>query len=209
MNFPVQENTLIIFAGRRWRVLQVDGRRKAIQVAKASGGQIPRFLDSSGNIHDRVRQEMRSIYGETGIPPYLDGQASRLLVQGRQKFHDLGLQKRTIVSHDDSSFLFVWCGDRVINTIAVLLQAAGLRIQNHGVALQVPGISPADLTGYLRRLVEAGPADPMALARVIPNKETEKFHYLLTEGLLCAGYASSRLDTVGAWQTLANVISPN
>jgi ATP-dependent Lhr-like helicase len=152
---------------------------------------------------------MRSIYEETGIPPYLDARASTLLAQGRQKFHDLGLHERKIVSHDDSAFLFVWSGDRVINTIAVLLQAAGLRIQNHGVALQVPGMNPADLTGYLKRLVEPGPADPMGLARVIPNKEAEKFHYLLTEGLLCADYASSRLDTVGAWQMLANVTSPN
>jgi len=153
---------------------------------------------------------MRSIYEQTNIPPYLDAQASTLLAQGRQKFHGLGLDERKIVSHDDSSFLFLWRGDRVTNTIAVVLQAAGLTIQNQGVALRVSGISPADLTGYLKRLVEDGPAaDPMALARAVPNNETEKFHYLLTEELLSAGYANSRLDTVGAWQTLAKVISPH
>jgi ATP-dependent Lhr-like helicase len=149
---------------------------------------------------------MRSVYQEARTPPYLDAQASELLLQGRHEFYQLGLHQQHIVARDGSAFLFLWTGDRIMNTISVQLQSLGLTVQNHGVAIQVEGVTPANLYHQLQRLVDSGPADAIALARTIPNKQTEKFHSFLTEDLLSADYAASRLDTTGAWQTLAKVL---
>lgn len=208
INRPLKENMLIIFAGRRWRVMHVEAQKRIIQVAVASGGEVPQFSGSSGSIHDRVRQEMRSVYEETVVPPYLDAQASEFLSQGREQFFRLGLHEQNIIASDGSSFFCFWRGDRVVNTVSVLLESMGLTIQNHGIAIEVQGISPANLRDKVKRLVESGPADPIALARMVPNKSTEKFHPFLTEDLLCADYAASNLDTTGAWQALANALGP-
>jgi ATP-dependent Lhr-like helicase len=206
VDHPLREKMLIVFAGRRWRVLQVNERQRLIQVTRASGGKVPRFSGSGGCIHDRVRQEMRSVYQETVTPPYLDAQASELLLEGRQQFYQFGLEQQYIVTRDGAAFLFLWMGDRITNTISVQLQSLGLSVQNHGVAIQVDAITSANLHGQLQRLVDSGPADAIALARTIPNKQTEKFHALLSEDLLSADYAASRLDTTGAWQTLAKAV---
>jgi ATP-dependent Lhr-like helicase len=206
VDYPLREKMLIVFAGRRWRVLQVNEPQRLIQVTRASGGKVPRFSGSGGRIHDRVRQDMRSVYQEARTPPYLDAQASELLLQGRHEFYQLGLHQQHIVARDGSAFLFLWTGDRIMNTISVQLQSLGLTVQNHGVAIQVEGVTPANLYHQLQRLVDSGPADAIALARTIPNKQTEKFHSFLTEDLLSADYAASRLDTTGAWQTLAKVL---
>jgi ATP-dependent helicase Lhr and Lhr-like helicase len=58
----------------------------------------------------------------------------------------------------------------------------------------------------MNRLVDAGPADPIALARTISDKDTEKFHPFLGDELLSADYAASKLDSTGGWQALAEAI---
>jgi hypothetical protein len=108
VSYPVHERSLMIFGGQRWRVLQVDRRQKVIQVAKASGGNVPRFSGTSGAIHDRVREEMRTIYEETEIPRYLDAQASEFLLQGRQQYYISGCMGSTWSSETAAHFYF--CG---------------------------------------------------------------------------------------------------
>ena len=96
-----------------------------------------------------------------------------------------------------------------MNTVSVQLQALGLSTQNHGIALEVHRTAPAALIEQIRRLVSDGPADAIALARTVTNKETEKFHPFLSDDLLSADYAASKLDSTGAWQALAEAIDPH
>jgi ATP-dependent Lhr-like helicase len=207
VDYPLQAKLLIIFAGRRWRVIHVDERQKVIQVEKASGGKVPRFSGAGGHIHDRVRQEMRSVYLESKTGAYLDTRAADLLAEGRQHFYEFGLDRRHIVSADGSAFLFLWTGDRIANTVALQLQSLGLPVQNHGLAIEVGGVSPADLERRLQLLIQSGPCDAIALARAVPNKQIEKYHPYLTEDLLCIDYAASALDPTGAWRALAATVA--
>jgi ATP-dependent Lhr-like helicase len=94
LNHAIRLNMLTIFAGQRWQVVDVEPRRRIIQVRRAFGGQVPRFSGTGGAIHDRVRQEMRTIYKETEVPGHLDAQASEFLMQGRQQYCQLGLQEQ-------------------------------------------------------------------------------------------------------------------
>lgn len=208
LNYAVRRKMLIIFAGQRWQVVDVEPRQRIIQVRRASGGKVPRFSGTGGAIHDRVRQEMRTIYEETEVPGYLDAQASEFLMQGRLQYHQLGIREQQVVSRDGSSFLFLWRGDRIMNTVCVQLQSVGLSTQSHGIALEVQQTTAARLREEIRRLVDAGPADAIALARTVANKETEKLHSFLSDELLSADYAASKLDSTGAWQALAEAIDP-
>jgi ATP-dependent helicase Lhr and Lhr-like helicase len=65
----------ILFAGRRWNVEGVDPRRREIVVNPARHGKAPRFGGESTAPHDAVVAEMRRLYGETGMPVYLDAGA--------------------------------------------------------------------------------------------------------------------------------------
>ncbi len=203
----LREETLIIFAGRRWRVVLVDGRQKVIQVTPAIGGNVPRFTGSGGQVHDRVREEMRSVYLDEVLPVYLDREASELLSEGREYFFALELDKQRIVSHRGTTYMFPWVGDRIMNTITVQLQSVGIAAQNVGIAIEFEALDPASVRREIRRLANCGPANAVELAGAVANKETEKFHPFLTESLLCADYASSNLDTVGAWRALASLES--
>jgi hypothetical protein len=53
------------------------------------------------------------------------------------------------------------------------------------------------LSSHLRALADTS-ADPIALARDIPNKIVEKHHPLLSDDLLAMDYASDRLDLAGS-----------
>lgn len=208
VDYPLQENMLIIFAGRRWRILNVDEERQVILVTGATGGKVPRFAGSGGRIHDHVREEMKSVYMETGFhPAYLDATATELLAEGRRQFFELGLHKRSVVMTDDGGFLFLWKGNRVANTVTAQLQSTGLMVHNNGLTVQVYSVSQAELKARLKQLVEVGPADAIMLARTVQNKQFEKYHPYLSEELLCQDYAISMLDTAGAWAALRAVSS--
>jgi ATP-dependent Lhr-like helicase len=108
---------------------------------------------------------------------------------------------------DDGSYLFLWKGNRVANTVTAQLQSTGLIVHNNGLAVQVYSVSPAELKARLKQLVEIGPADAIVLARTVQNKQFEKYHPYLSEELLCQDYAISMLDTAGAWAALRAVSS--
>jgi ATP-dependent Lhr-like helicase len=75
---PLEENSAIIFAGRRWRVVAVDEQRKVIEVRPSPGGRVPSFSGERGDVHDKIRQEMRVVYTANAMPPYLDATARDL-----------------------------------------------------------------------------------------------------------------------------------
>jgi ATP-dependent Lhr-like helicase len=206
LKYAVVKESLIIFAGQRWRVVNVDRKRKVIQLRKDLGGSAPRFVGGGGKIHDRIRREMRLVYEGTAAYSYLDAQAAEFLAQGREQFSKTGLHEQHMVESAGDSYLFLWRGDRVVNTVALQLQSFGMRVANHGIALEICGIKPGRLREYIKRMVDAGPVEAVSLARSVPNKEIEKFHSFLSEELLSADYASSMLDTIGAWHALAMAI---
>lgn len=202
---PLQQDSFIIFGGSRWRIISVDEQSRIIQVIRAGGGRVPSFTGLGGQIHDQVRREMFAVYQERAIPRFLDATAARLLLEGRDNFRRYRLGERRLVESGPDTFLFLWAGDRITDTIAVQLRTRGLSVMNEGVMLQVSKIGPEQLRQRLEEIAAAGPGDPVALSRSIMNKLREKYDAFLPEELLCEDYAISRLDTAGAWHTLNDV----
>ena len=52
----------IMFAGRTWRVDEVNDKERTIYVARNKGGALPLFAGDSGRVHTRVRQRMRACF---------------------------------------------------------------------------------------------------------------------------------------------------
>jgi ATP-dependent Lhr-like helicase len=203
---PLQENSFIIFGGRRWRIVSVDEQKKIIEVTAASGGRVPMFDGLGGCLHDRVRKEMLAVYRETAIPQFLDATAARLLREGRSNFARYGLHEKSLVSCGTATLLFVWAGDRIIDTIEAQLRSMGFSVTNERGPLRIEKIEPDSLSQRLKEIVAKGPADPIALSRSIRNKLIEKYDGFLPEDLLCEDYGRSRLDTEGAWIALKEVV---
>jgi ATP-dependent Lhr-like helicase len=198
ITFPVTVGLTLVFAGRRWKVTEVDDEQKVISVVPAGGGRPPSFGGSAAAVHDRVRQEMRAVYLADDAPPFLDLEAQSLLAQGRTEFRRLELHERSMIPWEDGTLWFPWTGDRVLGTLQLQLRACGVPANVEGAALLVGAFPPDDLQVVLRRLASAGPADGRILAESVANKHVEKHHVWLSDPLLGADYASGRLDVVGA-----------
>jgi len=204
---PLAENSALIFAGRRWRVVALDEQRKVIEVRPAPRGRIPSFSGERGDVHDRIRQEMRAVYLGIAMPPYLDATARDLLTEARAHFSQHGLECRNIVPAGAETVVFTWMGDRANDTLAIWLKYLGHIAQNEGATVRVFAAEP-DAMAALRQIASDPIPDPVALAAPVKNKLSEKYDWLLDEPLMNAEYASRKLDVDGTRalvQTLLNL----
>jgi len=203
---PLTEGLFLIFGGRRWRVLSVDQERRVVELVPAAGGRPPNFGGTGAPVHEKVRREMLRVYKDSGMPVYLDSRAQDLLEEGRHNFYSYQLHQCQVLQHGEDVILFLWTGDRVMNTVAVQLRARGLDVMQDGIALTVSDTKLDQLGEHLKELISHGPADGERLAATVENKWTEKYDRFLWEELLCAEYASKSLDPQGAWNTLDSAV---
>ena len=202
---PLQENSALIFAGRRWRVVGIDEQRKVIEVRPSPGGRVPEFNGGRGDFHDRVRQEMRSVLMGEDMPSYLDATARELLGEARTQFSHYGLEYRNIVPNGSETVVFTWRGDRVNDTMSVWFKHLGQIAQNSGAAVRVFACE-SDTVAALQRMASDPPPDPAVLADCVRNKLSEKYDWLLDEPLMNAEYASRKLDVSGAHEFVETLV---
>jgi ATP-dependent Lhr-like helicase len=205
---PLKENSAIIFAGRRWRVVGADERRKVIEVLPAPGGRAPAFSGERGDVHDKVRQEMRGVYLASTPPVYLDATARGLLGEACLYFTDNDLDSRSVVPAGTETVIFTWMGDRVNDTIRLLLAHVGHTAQTEGPCIRVLA-SETDTLAALEQIVSEPALDPLLLAAEVKNKWSEKYDWLLDEPLLNAEFACRKLNVPAAHAVLRQVLDSN
>ncbi len=191
---PIPEH-MIIFAGRRWTVVAVEPHDKVVEVTPAAGGVPPKFGGGdSGERHDRLAAEMRTVLLADDRPGYLDATATALLAEGRAAFAGLDLAHRSLVEVDDRVLLFPWVGSRKLFTLALALTQLGLKAKIESLALDIDDADPADIRQALTHLSTAPPPDPLALARLVPDRSADKYDSLIDDALLTEAYARSRVE---------------
>lgn len=205
VDYPVLVGSLLIFAGRRWQVVEVDSRSRIIELARSSGGRPPTFSGGGGEVADLVRQRMRLIYESSDVPVYLNREAQDLLDQARASYRRLGLDQHPIVAWGNDTLIFCWRGDRILNTLAVALADAGLRVSLDGVALQINDNTPEGVLIVIRQLAKQAEPEPELLAASVGNKHRDKYDEFLSDELLAKAYAAHSLDVPGAWSTLSDL----
>lgn len=199
VNYGIGPGSLLVFAGRRWRVAGVDDSAKRISVEPAPGGVPPMFDGGEiGNVHSRVRHEMRRVFQSEEIPIYLDRTARELLVEGRGAYRSLGLESTQVLRHGDDVHLFPWEGDRVHAALAQVLRHRGLDASFDGVVVLVRGATLESVRQELRSAGGGPPIDPAELAATVENVAVSKHDRYLPVELLRAEYAAGHLDVEGA-----------
>lgn len=204
---PVAEGSLLIFGGRRWLVLEVNATQKVIALQPAKGGKAPTFGGQAGCVHDRIRQEMFSIYMEKNSPVFLEAQAKELLSEGRDNFHRYKLSEKRILVQGNVVYLFCWMGDKVMDTLATMLRVQKLIVSNEGIAIAVHNSSLEDVQACLNEFLKAGLPDVYQLAKAVANKTCEKYDQFIGDELLSIDYAESRFDAEGVLKTLKQLES--
>jgi len=206
IDYPLSEGALLIFAGRRWRVLSVDNDQRVVELTRATAGRPPLFSGTGAPVHDRVRQEMLAIYREPTLPAFLDATARDLLGEARANFARYQLDQRMLLPWGEDTLLFPWTGDRMLGTIAIALTSRGLEVSQDGIALTVAKRVPQEIREQLEVLTAEEPPDPRTLAPVVDNKRAEKYDWALSDELLNATYAARSLDPPGAWRAMRQMI---
>jgi len=185
----------LIFAGRRWRVRDVDERIKIIYVESAPSGRVPKFEGGEGSpLHDRLVQEMLMVYQGTDVPPFLNMQAQDYLLEARAAFQAFRLDRISIMTDDKRIHLFPWCGTKGLDTLRLALKREGIPSTPFPVGLTIDARAKGELSDALIRLAKEAAPNPMDLACDVRTLSNAKYDYLLTDTLLQKAFAVDRLD---------------
>jgi ATP-dependent Lhr-like helicase len=207
IHIPIEIGSFLVFGGRRWKILEVDNDARVIQLTRARGGRVPLFMSDGPEIADGIRIKMRSLYGETTIPSYLSSTAQELLAEGRAAFHRLGLAHSPFLPHGRGTVIFPWRGDRIVNTLLVILKREGIDVDSVRVAITCANADQERLHALIAKLAATAPPDPIALAASVLNKGHDKHDGYLSEPLLTAAYAARSLDVPATWGALRELVA--
>lgn len=195
---PLLIDSFLIFAGRRWKVTGCSPEEKLIQVIPARGGKVPHFDGTGGKVHDRVRQEMRTILREPTVIPFLDAKAMALIQEARDTYISLALDKHMVIQGNEGIQILTWKGDWVNDTLALMLVQKGLQAMNNGLYINVTNSDLDKVNKALQEIVTEPPLKGEVLAASVKNKYKQKWDHLLPEALLNKNYSSSEIDILGA-----------
>ncbi len=204
----------IVFGARRWKIINIDEQKKTIEVIPAEGGNPPNFFGDGMSVHDRVREEMFRIYeqGDYRISTggkeqdFLDSTAKELFHEGLGYFRDLGLERKRVVSHGGYVYIIPWTGDRIVNTLSVLLISEGYKTSCFAGCVEIKDADHADVLRSLRKSILRERLDNTELAALVANKKTQKYDYLLPEALLDKDYGSRAFDVDGAVEWISRTV---
>jgi ATP-dependent Lhr-like helicase len=183
----------VIFAGRRWKVCEVDDRGKRIMVEPAPSGRVPKFEGEAAPIHDRLAQEIFSVYRDNDVPMYLDLTAQRHLEEGRQAFRDLGLVDRSIIDWNGRAHAFPWLGTRKLDTLRLALRYTNCICDQGRIAISVSNKSATELTNIVKS-IESRPPSADELAVLAETLLFQKFDRYLNADLLRQGFMANRIE---------------
>jgi ATP-dependent helicase Lhr and Lhr-like helicase len=199
---PLTKNQCIIFAGRRWRVRDVDLEKREISVTPNAGGVPPVFDGAGCMVDNHVREAMRNLLATNETIPFLDSLAAELLSEARGYYRSAALDSARLIELGNSVIVPTWRGDCENDTLALLLSSAGLTAWNEGLALHV---SESTLEKVREALVTIGSLSKENIAQIKLSRDSatrEKWDWALPDEVLIKSFTSHFLDVDGA-QALA------
>ena len=207
----LMEGQRILFAGRTWRVEQIDEEQRTIFVVPAGGGTPPMFSGGYGRTHTRVRQRMRELLESPDVPGFLDDTAKRFLREARVGYSNRGLSDTYLVDQGSEVVFLTWHGDAANEAIACLLRSAGLRAMPGGPGVEVAkGRRGAD--EIVDILMDLGAEEELPSLDVLledaRNLVREKWDWALPEGLLRKAFAAQSLDLGEAVEWIRGLAEP-
>jgi len=204
--YAPSEGDHVLLAAKRWEVTAVDHGAKEISVIPARGRKPPSFTGGPGEIHPRVRQEMRQVLLQERQYPYLNGEARDLLARSRAVARRAGIDRHMLIALNENSCLwFTWTGTKAQRTLRLLAAKHGVETRDMAMALHVacPRETLLDVLGRVLRQMPT--ADE--LAALIQAKQRRKYDGYLSEQLLDLQLASSALDLASARSVVSELLN--
>ncbi|MDA7988043.1 MAG: DEAD/DEAH box helicase [Alphaproteobacteria bacterium] len=191
---PIMEGMIIIFSGRRWRVLSVHADDRVIEVASAKGGTPPRFSGNGPARHKIIDEKMLEVFSSEKRHRYLDETAAGLLAEGRRNFRYHGLRDSFMFPEGDGVRIFPWAGSGMTNTLAFFFQHECRLVENEDYAFFAGGMSPEEAVQFIQGLALGRIPDKEAVAWSIKRKITGQYDRFLTDELLVQQLVSMMPD---------------
>jgi len=142
--------------------------------------------------------------GESTIE-FMDSIAKDLFNEGLKVFRDLQLNKNYIINHGNHVYIIPWMGDKIINTLTILLIKLGYKASCFAGIIEVDNSKVSDISKSLQEICYMNKPKNAELAEFIENKQTEKYDYLLPKSLLNEGYGAKAFDIDGTIKWLMKV----
>ncbi|MER8523543.1 DEAD/DEAH box helicase [Mesorhizobium sp. M1076] len=184
LSSPLARGETIIFAGRRWQVIEIDDRARVIMVKPTRAGKPPHFNGKGAAIHDCVVATMRAVLTSDEAYPYLDPAANRLLDEARSSFLDLQLDRRSIITHGEGVLIFPWVGTRKLQTLTLALLAREFKASHFGHAIELQECEAGKAIETLQDIAGSPAPDGEELAARLAQPALAKFDTFLTDHLM-------------------------
>lgn len=203
---PFSPGQMLILAGRRWRVIEVNSQRRELIVRPARGGVPPSFGGEAQPPADGVVEEMRRFWEELTMPVFLDPTAKQLVAEARTTYDRLGLRHSQVALQEGQLLLFPWVGEKKQQALILALAHDQLEPEPLGIAIGVSVEHTVGLEKTLQALANGHVPSAVELAGMVKNKEVEKFDPFLGDELLDEAWAHDRLDVVSLPEIARNLI---
>ena len=212
---PLLPEQHIVFGGRRWKIQEIDLDKKTIFVVPTKGGEPPKFGGDGMNVHDRIRQEMYEIYksgdyridvDETRLE-FLDKIGKELFKEGIKYFRDTSLETERIFQDGKNVYIVPWMGDRVVNTLVVMLNQWAYKADSYAGVVEIENTSVDEIKERLKIIAASPVPSNTRLAESVVNKQTEKYDHLLPESLLNMAYGAKAFDSEKTVLWLSEIMS--
>lgn len=207
ISYPVNIGSLVVFAGQRWIVREIDEKTPTLLVAAHHGGVVPRFeRNTIEPAHDRLIAEMRAVYESDDVPPYLDQSGRDLLSEGRVTFWDWGLDTTTQVQEEADLHLLIWRGTQATAVFGAALSMAGLECEVHDLGLILPKTNDEEVAPILEKLASMERIDPMDVAEFVKNIGGGKFRETVPETLARKQWADQNASLIRTVPMMAKAV---
>ncbi|MBY5494633.1 helicase-related protein [Rhizobium leguminosarum] len=207
LDSPLASGETIIFAGRRWKVLEVDDGARVITVKPTRGGKPPYFSGEGGGIHDHIISQMRDILETSGSYSYLDQSATDMLSAARSAYGELGLHETRILSYGDGVLVFPWLGSRKKQTLSLAMMAKGFQSTSFGHVIELQGCDPAGAKKALQEIADGAVPDADEIVRRVAKPNVARFDNHLSWDLMSLITLRERLDFDGLPEAARRVVA--
>jgi len=202
---PLVNGQHIIFAGRRWQVLEVNMEDKVVLLGKAVGGAPPHFEGNPGLVARELRQEMKRLYLSVEQPIYLDAVARTNFERGCRNFRKANLHQQDYFEHAGNVYMAPWISDRGLFALEAMLREQSLSVSSAAPFIEIDDASVFTLKKGLARVVAGDKPDRTRLADNVADVTREKYDHLLPSDLRKQNYASAMFDVDEAWEYITNI----
>ena len=199
---PLIEGQMIVFAGKRWEVENIDHAHRLIILKKARSGDPPAFSGDGLPVHDIVRQEMRRIYHDRTFPTYLNENAKSIVKEGYDNYHALNLDNTQVFQAGNTVYIIPWLGDQIINTLTIILKLTGLSANSYGGVIEITNCTTGQFYDVVEDILGSPEHTSTAMANSIPNTFVEKHDHFLSKEIRNIGYGDRFFNVAGAYSWL-------